>query len=62
MCPNAGKTKCMLVTSSKKRGILTKKELDIYFDSIHLDNVNSEKLLGVVVQNELSWSEHTNTV
>ena len=62
MCPNAGKTKCMLVTTSKKRSMLTKKELDIYFDSIHLDNVNSEKLLGVVIQNDLSWSEHINTV
>ena len=54
MCPNAGKTKSMLVTTSKKRSMLTKKELDIYFDSIHLDNVNSEKLLGVVIQNDLS--------
>ena len=62
MCPNAGKTKCMLVTTSKKRSMLTKKELGIYFNSIHLDNVNSEKLLGVVIQNDLSWSEHINTV
>ena len=29
---------------------------------IHLDNVNSEKLLGVVIQNDLSWSEHINMV
>ena len=60
MCPNAGKTKCMLVTTSMIRSMLTKKELDIYFDSIHLDNVNSEKLLGVVIQNDLSWSKHIN--
>ena len=44
MCPNAEKTKCMLVATSKKRSMLTKKELDVYLDGVKLDNVRTNKI------------------
>ena len=56
MCPNSGKTKCMLVTTSQKRTRLVKKDLDVFLDNTRLDNVDSEKLLGVIIQNDLSWT------
>ena len=62
MCPNSSKTKTMLVTTAAKRAKLSEKTMDIKMDGIALENVDSEKLLGVIIEQNLSWSKHIDRV
>ena len=62
MVINDTKTKTMLVTTYQKLTHLETKELDIYYDELKLENVNSEKLLGVIIDKRLSWREHVDKV
>ncbi len=49
MVANTGKTKCMLITTFQKATRLRRTDLNIVLDNATLDNVDSEKLLGVIV-------------
>ena len=60
MIINSAKTKVMLVGTIKKRQRLNKETLDLNFSNDHLSMITNDKILGVFVDNNLTWSEHTN--
>ena len=62
MAVNAEKTKVMLVTTYQKKTRLETNELRVSLSGIELENVVSEKLLGVVIDNQLSWKTHIDKV
>ena len=54
MVSNTDKTKCMLITTFQKATRLPRTDLNILLDNVTLDNVDSEKLLGVIVDKYLT--------
>ncbi len=64
MAANTTKTKVMLVTTWQKWTSLPENErkLKAKMYGKYLENVESEKLLGVVVNHNLSWESHINGV
>ncbi len=52
------KTKVMLVTTYQRETKLQTSEIKINFNNTMLENVNSEKLLGVIIHKHLSWKDH----
>lgn len=62
MCPNAEKTKCMLLTTCQKRKSLKNDQLELVLGNSSLQNVESDKLLGVIIHKNLSWSPHVDSV
>ncbi len=55
---NTDKTKCMLITTFQKATRLPRTDLNIVLDNVTLDNVDSEKLLGVIIDKYLAWKYH----
>ncbi len=64
MLANASKTKAMLITTWQNRASLPEQDriLNINLNDIQLDNVENDKLLGVHINNNLSWENHINSV
>ncbi len=65
MAANTTKTKVMLDTTwQKNRASLPENErkLKVKMNRTYLENVESEKLLGVVINQNLSWESHINGV
>ncbi len=64
MAANTTKTKVMLVTTWQKGASLpgNERKLKVKMNGKYLENVESEKLLGVVVKHNLSWESHINGV
>ncbi len=64
MAANTTKTKVMLVTTWQKRASLPENErkMKVKMYVKYLENVESEKLLGVVINYNLSWKSHINEV
>ncbi len=58
MVVNAEKTKVMLVTTNLRETKLQTSEFKVNFNNTMLENVNSEKLLGVIIDKHLSWKHH----
>ena len=60
MAANSSKTKSMLVTTWQKRNSLDENDrtLELYLQGNLLENTMNEKLLGVQINNNLSWDEH----
>ena len=58
MILNSAKTKVMLVTTNQKRQRLNNDSLDLNFNNEPLTMITNEKILGVYVDNNLTWSEH----
>ena len=58
MLLNSSKTKVMLVTSNQKRQRLPNGNLDLKFNNESLNMISNDKILGVFVDNDLSWSDH----
>ena len=58
MILNSAKTKVMLVTTNQKRQRLNNDNLDLNFNNEPLTMITNEKILGVYVDNNLTWSEH----
>ena len=56
MILNSTKTKVMLVTTNQKRQRLINDNLK--FDNETLDTVSNDKIWGVFVDNNLTWSDH----
>ena len=55
------KKTCHMLLGS--RGILLKNDpLEIFLDNELIQNVKKQKLLGVIIDNNLSWSEQIDTV
>ena len=59
MILNSSKTKVMLVTSSQKRQRLERDVLDLKFNNDTLNSISNDKILGVFVDNNLAWTDHT---
>ena len=57
---NPQKTKCMLICSSLKRRNLHSASLNLQLDSCKIEHVKSFKMLGMHVDETLSWSVHVN--
>ncbi len=64
MLANASKTKCMLVTAWQKHATLPadQQELKIKLNDTYLENVESDKLLGTMINNNISWEKHVHSV
>ncbi len=58
MAVNAENTKVMLVTTYQRETKLQTSEIKVNFNNIMLENVNSEKLLEVIIDKHLSWKHH----
>ncbi len=58
MVANTDKTKCMLITIFQKATRIPRTDLNIVLDNATLDNVDNEKLLGVIVDRYLTWKHH----
>ena len=59
MILNSSKTKVMLVTTSQKRQRLARDILDLRFNNDILNSISNDKILGVFVDNNLAWTDHT---
>ncbi len=57
MAVNADKTKVMIVTNYQKEAKLSSSVINVNFNDTLLENVNAEKLLGVVIDKHLSWKD-----
>ena len=58
MILNSSKTKVMLVTTYQKRQRLTNDHLDLTYNKESLNMISNDKILGVFVDNNLTWSNH----
>ena len=58
MILNSVKTKVMLVTTKQKRLRLQNTNLNLQYMDETLKMISSDKILGVYVDNNLSWSDH----
>ncbi len=52
------KTKVILVTTYQRETKLQISEIKLNFNNTMLENVNSEKLLGIIIDKHLSWKHH----
>ena len=62
MVLNLKKTKCMLISTYQRMHKLTSKVLNICVNNEPLECVSSDKLLGVVVDENLTWKGHVDKV
>ncbi len=62
MAINADKTKCMLLTITQRFNRLNVKELNITIGNKKLDQVTTENLLGIKIDQFLSWKGQINKV
>ena len=61
MVINDGKTKAMMITTSQRAATLNS-NLRVEFNGVQLKNTNSEKILGVVMNEHLSWKQQINKI
>ncbi len=59
MAVNTDKAKAMLITTYQHFHKLPAKQLQIYINDQELQNVRVEKLLGVNIDQNMSWKPHT---
>ena len=58
MVLNTLKTKVMLITSRQKRNNLLEDKLSLKYNDIDIKMTTSDKILGVYVDENLSWNDH----
>ena len=58
MLLNSSKTKIMLVTTNQKRQILDKEIFDLELNEESLSMICNDIILGVFVDQNLTWSDH----
>ena len=58
MILNSSKTKVLLVTTTQKRQRLRNENVDLKFNNESLTMISKDTILGVYVDNNLTWSEH----
>ena len=57
---NITKTKCMVIST---RGRLARDScLNIYMDGIPIEKVRTIQLLGIITEDQLSWSDHIDSI
>ena len=59
---NTSKTMTMLITTQQRRHHLQNDQLSITLNELNLQQVNQQKVIGVVVDGNLKWREHVNDV
>ena len=59
MLLNTEKTKVMLITTSQKCLHLHNSILNLTFNNDSLKNIDNDKVLGIYIDNNLTWSIHT---
>ena len=62
MSLNSQKTKCMYVSARQKRQKMKSYFKPIYIGQNSVDEVYSHKILGVTIDRDLSWYEHTSNL
>jgi hypothetical protein len=62
MSLNPHKTKLMLLTTRQKRQILTTQLPPIYIEGVKVEEVDKHRVLGVIIDNNLSWKTHINNL
>ena len=55
---NAKKCKSLLICTRQKRTSLNNPQLQLQIDSTNIECVNKHKILGLIVDNNLSWDDH----
>ncbi len=58
MAINCDKTKVMLITTFQKKAKLDSTHVSVICNNTELENVNSNKLLGVIIDKNLTWKFH----
>ena len=58
MVLNSAKTKVMFVTTNQRRQRLVNDNLELFYNDNALHTITNDKILGVFVDNNLTWSEH----
>lgn len=61
MVINTDKTKAMIITTRQRRSRIDD-NIQIFLNDIQLSTVSNEKVLGVQIDNNLSWREHVSKV
>ena len=62
MCLHPQKTKCMIITTRQKRQNFSSGLPPLYINGKLIEEVESHKLLGVIIDNNLSWSNHVTMI
>ena len=62
MVINTEKTKSMLITTYQKRATLKDQALRVCIDDTTIEHSTSEKLLGLIVDQNLTWNSHVKRV
>ncbi len=55
---NASKTQSMLVTGKRLPSQLTDYKLDIRAKGVQIEQIHTKKLLGIVIDDQLTFDEH----
>ena len=58
MCVAGEKSKLLIVGTKRQRSLRLDEPLQIYVDGIEVIETESEKLLGMTINNELTWKEN----
>ena len=58
MVLNTAKTKVMLITTMQKRNGIVNDIIELKYNNDPLQTITNGKILGIFVDNNLSWSEH----
>ena len=59
---NTTKTKVMLITTHQKRTSLINGQLSLHLNDSELNMITHNKVLGIVIDNNLTWSQHVDKV
>ena len=59
---NITKTKSLLITTLQKRRTLTSSALNIQIDGRSIEQVDYANLLGVMIDSDMSWDHHIDTI
>ena len=62
MLINTTKTKVMLITTHQKRTSLINGQLSLHLNDDELNMITNDKVLGIIIDNNLTWSQHVDKV
>ena len=62
MLINTAKTKDMLITTHQKRTSLINGQLSLHLNNDELNMITNDKVLGIIIDNNLTWSQHVDKV